>query len=138
MDLQSFIESLVAKIHSTPPNIEKLSRLFQDFYALASSHVNTHVSALASRQSRDASPARSVSSISSAASRLRSTLSSNDKLKVDSERPMITAEELEARKSQRKAIESKRGLLEEAVERRLCEGIYTRIYRHKSTEGRCS
>lgn len=47
---------------------------------------------------------------------------------------MITTEELAGRKQARRAMESKRRLLEEAVERRLCEGIYDRIYRHKSTQ----
>lgn len=47
---------------------------------------------------------------------------------------MITADELANRKRARKALEAKHGLLEEAVERRLCEGIYDRIYRHRSTQ----
>lgn len=47
---------------------------------------------------------------------------------------MITSEELADKKRARKALEGRRGLLEEAVERRLCEGIYDRIYRHKSTQ----
>ncbi|KFG86135.1 VPS9 domain protein [Metarhizium anisopliae] len=133
----SFIESLSAKVHSTPPNIEKLSRLFQDFYALASSHIATHLSALATKQSRDISPAPSGSSISSAASRLRSkaaSLGTKDKPKVETERQMITAEELANRKRARKVLEAKRGTLEEAVERRLCEGIYNKIYRHRTTQ----
>lgn len=135
---KSFIESLGAKVHSTPPNIEKLSQLFQDFYAQASSHINTHISALATRRSRDVSPAASGSSISSAASRLRNKASnlnaSKDKPKSESEQQMITSEELADRKQARKALEIKRHLLEEAVERRLCEGIYHRIYQHKSTQ----
>ncbi|POR37962.1 Vacuolar protein sorting-associated protein 9b [Tolypocladium paradoxum] len=133
----SFIESLGAKVHATPPSIDRLSQLFQEFYALASSHIATHISALASRQSRDASPAPSASSMSSAASRLRSkatSLGAKDKPKVEAELQMITAEELAERKRARKALEAKRGLLEEAVERRLCEGIYDRIYRHRSTQ----
>ncbi|KAG6007815.1 hypothetical protein E4U21_005535 [Claviceps maximensis] len=137
----SFIESLGARIHSTPPNIEKLSRMFQDFYASASSHVNTHINTLATRQRREASPAPSISSISSAASRLRSKASSigaKDRPKGEAQqqqqqRQMITAEELANRKKARKALESKRAMLEEAVERRLCEGIYDRIYRHRTT-----
>ncbi|UNI14195.1 hypothetical protein JDV02_000850 [Purpureocillium takamizusanense] len=131
----SFIESLGAKVHSTPPNIDKLSQLFQDFYVSASSHIATHVSALAYRQSRAASPA-APSTMSSAASRLRSkaSLGSKDKPKVEAEQQMITAEELASRKRARKALETKRGLLEEAIERRLCEGIYDRIYRHSSTQ----
>lgn len=46
---------------------------------------------------------------------------------------MLTAEELANRKKARIALEQKKVLLEEGVERRLCEGIYDRIYRHKST-----
>ncbi|GJN77373.1 hypothetical protein PLIIFM63780_000863 [Purpureocillium lilacinum] len=133
----SFIESLGAKVHPTPPNIDKLSQLFQDFYTTASSHIATHVSALAYRQSREASPAAPANTMSAAASRLRSkatSLGSKDKPKVEAEQQMITAEELASRKRARKALETKRGLLEEAVERRLCEGIYDRIYRHSSTQ----
>lgn len=122
-----------------PPNIDNLSQRFQDFYAQASSHINTHINALASKQSREASPAPSASSISSAASRLRTKASSSlsvnkEKPKTESEQQMITSEELADRKQARKALEVKRHLLEEAVERRLCEGIYDRIYRHKSTQ----
>lgn len=47
---------------------------------------------------------------------------------------MITADELADRKKARKALEAKKGLIEEAVERRLCEAIYDRIYRHRSTQ----
>lgn len=47
---------------------------------------------------------------------------------------MITTEELAEKKRTRKAIEARKALLEEIVERRLCEGIYNRIYRHRSTQ----
>lgn len=135
----SFVESLSAKVHSTPPNIDKLSQLFQDFYTLASSHIQTHISALATRQRRGPSPSPSTtSSISSAASRFRSRTASlksskDSKPKLEVEHQMITAEELADRKKARKALEVKKGLIEEAVERRLCEAIYGRIYRHRST-----
>ncbi|OAR00881.1 hypothetical protein LLEC1_07959, partial [Akanthomyces lecanii] len=134
----SFVESLSAKVHSTPPNIDKLSQLFQDFYTLASSHIQTHISALATRQRRGPSPSPSASSISSAASRFRSRTASlksskDSKPKLEVEHQMITAEELADRKKARKALEVKKGLIEEAVERRLCEAIYDRIYRHRST-----
>ncbi|RFU80009.1 vps9 domain-containing [Trichoderma arundinaceum] len=131
----SFVESLSAKVHSTPPNIAKLSQLFQEFYTVASSHIGTHISALASRQSRETLQAPPASS--SVASRLRSkaaSLGSKDKPKAENEHQMITPEELASRKKARKALEAKRSLLEEAVERRLCEGIYDRIYRHRSTQ----
>ncbi|KYK60059.1 VPS9 domain protein [Drechmeria coniospora] len=133
----SFIESLGAKVHPTPPNIDRLSDLFQEFYALAASHIGTHLSALASRHSRNASPATSNNSISSAANRLRfkaPSLGTKEKQKVGTEHQMITADELASRKRARRALEGKRSLLEEAVERRLSEGIYDRIYRHRSTQ----
>ena len=94
-------------------------------------------------QSREASPAPSASSISSAASRLRNKATSfsvtRERPKAETEQQqqqqqMITAEELAGRKQARRALEVKRHMLEEAVERRLCEGIYDRIYRHKSTQ----
>ncbi len=47
---------------------------------------------------------------------------------------MITSEELANKRKARRALEAKKGLLEEAVERRLCEAIYDRIYRHRSTQ----
>ncbi|KAL6692651.1 hypothetical protein J3F84DRAFT_383463 [Trichoderma pleuroticola] len=131
----SFVESLSAKVHSTPPNIAKLSQLFQEFYAVASSHIGTHISALATRQSREIFQPPPPSS--SVASRFRSkaaSLGSKDKSKAENEQQMITPEELANRKKARKALEAKRSLLEEAVERRLCEGIYDRIYRHRSTQ----
>lgn len=142
LTLPSFIESLSAKVHSTPPNIDKLSQLFQDFYALASSHINTHISALATRHSRDELPvSASSNSLSATASRLRSkaaSLGSKEKPKetpkAGPEQQMITAEELAERKRARKALEAKKGLMEEAVERRLCEAIYKKIYRHRSTQ----
>lgn len=135
--LHSFVASLNAKVHSAPPNIKKLSSLFQDFYATAHTNINTHISALATRQSRDASPAPSISSISTAASKLRSRTTSHTSLGAkakEHEQQMITTEQLADRKRARKALEARKALLEEVVERRLCEGIYNRIYRHRSTQ----
>ena len=133
----SFIDSLSHKVHPTPPNIDNLSRLFQDFYHSASSHINTHVASLLTRHSREKSP----SARSSPASLLRmkaASIGGKDRAKTlaktEGEQQMITADELADRKRTRKALEQKRSLLEEAVERRLCEGIYPRIYRHRSTQ----
>ncbi|KAI2626524.1 hypothetical protein GGR54DRAFT_591405 [Hypoxylon sp. NC1633] len=136
----NFIDSLSAKVHPTPPNIDKLSQLFQDFYHVAASHIRTHIDSLATRQMREASPNTSSYSRASAASLLRSkaaSFSSKDRTRVTptkEEQQMLTAEEFADRKRARKALEQKRILLEEAVERRLCEGIYDRIYRHRSTQ----
>ncbi|KAI1457731.1 hypothetical protein F4805DRAFT_427130 [Annulohypoxylon moriforme] len=136
----NFIDSLSAKVHPTPPNIENLSRLFQDFYHVAASHIRTHIDSLATRQTREISPTPSSYSRASAASLLRSkaaSFSNKDKTKTTptkEEQQMLTAEEFADRKRARKALEQKRILLEEAVERRLCEGIYDRIYRHRTTQ----
>ncbi|KAL2068203.1 hypothetical protein VTL71DRAFT_16301 [Oculimacula yallundae] len=132
----SFIDSLSAKVHSSPPSVDKLSALFQDFYVVAANHINTHISALSSRQHRASSPAPSV------ATRIRAkaaSISNKDRPKVqlvrrDSEQQMLTAEEIADRKRARKVLEQKRIALEEAVERRVTEGIYSRIWRHKSTQ----
>lgn len=136
----NFIDSLSAKVHPTPPNIDNLSRLFQDFYHVAASHIRTHIDSLATRQNREISPTPSSYSRASAASLLRSkaaSFSNKDKTKTTptkEEQQMLTAEELADKKRARKALEQKRILLEEAVERRLCEGIYDRIYRHRTTQ----
>jgi hypothetical protein len=47
---------------------------------------------------------------------------------------MLTVEEIADRKKFRKTLEQKRIALEEAIERRVCEGIYERIWRHRSTQ----
>jgi hypothetical protein len=83
-----------------------------------------------------------VSSLSSTASKLRAkaaSISKQDRPKIplerkDSEQQMLTAEEIADRKRARKALEHKRVALEEAVEKRVCEGIYDRIWRHRSTQ----
>ncbi|CZR59258.1 related to VPS9 [Phialocephala subalpina] len=131
----SFIDSLSAKVHPTPPSVDKLSALFQDFYTVAATHISTHISALSSRQHRESSPAPSVTS------RLRAkaaSIGNKDRPKIPPERrdseQMLTVEEIAERKRARKVLERKRIALEEAVERRVTEGIYDRIWRHRSTQ----
>ncbi|EKD13477.1 VPS9 domain protein [Drepanopeziza brunnea f. sp. 'multigermtubi' MB_m1] len=133
----SFIDSLSAKVHPTPPTVDKLSGLFQDFYVVAASHINTHISALSSRQHRSNSPAPTT-----VAGKIRAkaaSISSKDRPKIssarkESEQQMLTTEEIAERKRARKVLEQKRVALEEAVERRVTEGIYSRIWRHRSTQ----
>ncbi|MCJ1350880.1 MAG: hypothetical protein MMC33_000861 [Icmadophila ericetorum] len=136
-----FIASLTnAKIYSTPPSIERLSEIFQDFYLQAESHIFTHIQTLSSRQYRDVSSSLSTSSklpnnprsslkLKSQAS--RDTIDSPER--VAPERQMLTADEITNRKKARKLLEHKRLALEEAVERRVCEGVYDRIWRHRGT-----
>ncbi|KAE8151298.1 hypothetical protein BDV25DRAFT_139019 [Aspergillus avenaceus] len=113
-----FVNSLGAKVHSSPPTIDKISLLFQDFYIRAESHIATHISALASRINRDPAP-------------YPQTKSKNKD--VDNSRQMLTASEVTERRIARKGLASKRVALEEAVERRACESIYDKIWRHKAT-----
>lgn len=108
---------------------------------MAAQHIQTHIASLSSRQNRNNTPRPSVLARTSTASILRAkaaSLGSFEKAKgtetPEPEQQMLTTEELADRKKARKALEQKRVLLEEAVERRLCEGIYDRIYRHRSTQ----
>ncbi|KAK8049331.1 hypothetical protein PG994_011061 [Apiospora phragmitis] len=136
----NFIDGLSAKVNPVPPNVDNLSSRFQDFYATASHHIQTHIDSLASRQSRYESPRPAAPSRASTASILRAkaaSLTGKDKPKpastAEGEQQMLTTEELANRKKARNTLEQKKILLEEGVERRLCEGIYDRIYRHRST-----
>lgn len=135
--IDNFIDSLSAKVHAAPPNIDDISRRFQDFYNTAAQLIQTHISSLSTIQNR--TPRPSVTTRPSAASILRAkaaALGSKEKAKAPEaeQQQMLTPDELANRKKARKALEQKRFLLEEAVERRLCEGIYDRIYRHRTTQ----
>ncbi|KAL1891465.1 hypothetical protein Cpir12675_004942 [Ceratocystis pirilliformis] len=140
----SFVESLTAKVHPTPPSIDRLHVLFQEFYDLASSHISTHIATLATQQIRESSsaPTSTVPSLSRSFLGRRAPASAAPSTKrnapEDSEQQMLSAEEMAAKQQARKAFEAKKMRLEEAVERRLCEGIYDRIYRHRSTQDQAS
>ncbi|KAK5056079.1 hypothetical protein LTR84_012630 [Exophiala bonariae] len=129
-----FVESLKVKVYNEPPTIDQLSDLFQEFYARASGAIAIHISALRSKLNREPSPAPSKSSTKS---RSLTAKHSSDALKprdaVGASQQMLTASEVTEKRKQRKMLEFKRILLEEAVERRVCENIYDKIWRHKST-----
>ncbi|KAE8353944.1 hypothetical protein BDV28DRAFT_97252 [Aspergillus coremiiformis] len=113
-----FVNSLTAKVHTSPPTIEKISILYQDFYIRAESPIATHISALASRINREPSSHTQPKSKSKG---------------VDNSRQMLTASEVTEKRIARKMLATKHVALEEAVERRACESIYDKIWRHKST-----
>lgn len=137
-----FIDSLSAKIHPTPPTADKLSVMFQDFYVLASSHVSTHISLMASqrrgRGSRSPSVSSSSSSVSKGVSRSNTiNVKERDSTVSDKFNPaqqMLTTAEIEERRRARQQLENKRHRLEEALERRVCEAVHDRIWRHRSTQ----
>ncbi|KAJ5666277.1 Vacuolar sorting protein 9 subgroup [Penicillium maclennaniae] len=128
-----FINSLSAKVHNSPPTIDKISSLFQVFYDRAESHIATHISALASRINRESTPQVPPRVRGSGLSRLTNKGSQDDLRSSGLGRQMLTPDEVEERRKARKALEYKRAAMEEAAERRVCEQVYDKIWRHKST-----
>ena len=138
--IDRFVESLGAKIHITPPSIEKLSDIFQDFYLRAEASIATHISSLAAKQNRVASPNPSISSKSSlgrgdgAAKKPPSRKGTSESSRAPNpEQQMLTPQEITERRKARRLLDRKGTALEEAVERMVCERVYNRIWRHKST-----
>ncbi|KLJ05402.1 hypothetical protein EMPG_11121 [Blastomyces silverae] len=133
-----FIASLSAKVYSTPPSIDRLSDLFQDFYVRAAAHISTHISTLASRLNRQPLPSPQPQ-ISGKAQRDPLSNSSGHKdnqkgsEKLTTGQQMLTAEEVAEKRRARKILQYKGHALEEAVERRACEAVYEKIWRHKNS-----
>ncbi|UPX14278.1 uncharacterized protein EKO05_0004767 [Ascochyta rabiei] len=127
---ERFLESLSAKVHPTPPTADSLSDLFQDFYTRASAKINTHIATLSVRLTSDTfiSQANKGSTPSSRAASIRKGSDAN------AEQQMLSASEMSDRKKARKSLEAKRASLEEAVERAVCEKVYDRVWRHRSTD----
>lgn len=127
------MESLSTKAFSEPPTIDQISELFQEFYVRASSSISIHIASLRSKLNRDSSPTPSKASTRQ---RQVSGKKSHDSLAPpgsDGSQQMLTASEVTEKRKQRKLLDYKKLLLEEAVERRACEKIYEKIWRHKST-----
>ncbi|OJD12277.1 hypothetical protein ACJ73_09383 [Blastomyces percursus] len=133
-----FIASLSAKVYSTPPSIDRLSDLFQDFYVRAAAHISTHVSTLASRLNRQpSSPSQSQTSGKGQPDPLSNSSGHKDSQKgsekLTTDQQMLTAEEVAEKRRARKILQYKGHALEEAVERRVCEAVYEKIWRHKNS-----
>ena len=129
LELQSyadrFLESLSQKSFNEPPTIDTLAEIFQEFYLKANQKIATHIAVLHARLNRSVSPAPSQSSIKSRASK-----SSKDP--TESQQMLSATEVIEKRKA-KKLLEYKKVLLEEAMEKRVCEKVYTKLWRHNST-----
>lgn len=108
--------------------------MFQEFYIRASGSISIHIASLRSKLNRDSSPAPAKGA---ARTRQVSGKKSTDSLTPASDaagaQQMLTATEVTERRKQRKLLDYKKLVLEEAVERRACEKIYDKIWRHKST-----
>ncbi|TKA26137.1 hypothetical protein B0A50_04634 [Salinomyces thailandicus] len=125
---ERFLDNLAAKIHPTPLTADALSDLFQDFYERAANHIATHIATLAARIGRKkpaATGGKGRTRAGSAAKRGGSPASGGE---------MLTVDEVAERKKARRLLELKRVALEEAVERGVCERLYERIFKHKSTD----
>ena len=129
-DLSRFLESLSAKVHPSPPTADSLSDLFQDFYTRASAKINTHIATLSARLTSETFVSQ-ANKASAPSSRAGSITKGSD---PNAEQQMLSASEMSDRKKARKSLEAKRASLEEAVERAVCEKVYDRIWRHRSTD----
>lgn len=109
----SFIESLSLKIHPTPLSVAQLMEVFQQFYVTAFQQIDTHVShsylSLSSKKTRPSPSPKNPTQ-------------------------MLSLSEISQKKRDRKLLDAKRLALEEAVERKITEGVYDRIWRHKSAD----
>ncbi|KAI5820551.1 hypothetical protein BZA77DRAFT_274165 [Pyronema omphalodes] len=105
-----FITSLTKPIHPAPLTISQLSDMFQQFYGAASQAINKHVS-------------QSFLSISS----------KRPRTKVPNTQ-MLSKAEIVQKKRDRKMLQVKQIALEEAIEKRVTDALYDKLWRHKSTD----
>ena len=128
-----FVDSLTAKVYQEPPSIDQLSDLFQEFYARASGAVSIHIAALRSRLNRENTPTPSKVAAKTKTVSSKPSFDSLGSGPGRGSQQMLTASEVTERRKQRKLLEYKRIVLEEAVEKRVCEKIHDKLWRHKST-----
>lgn len=127
---ERFLESLTAKVHPTPLSADALAELFQEFYGRAYAKINTHIATLSARLTSETYVANAKKG-TAPSSKPASIRKGSDQ---SGEQQMLSATEMADRKKARKALEVKRLALEEAVERAVCEKVYQRIWRHRSTD----
>jgi hypothetical protein len=132
---ERFLESLSAKVHPAPLNADTLSDMFQDFYERAASQISVHIATLASRLGRkESSPSATVRTSKGRARAGSSAKRNGSPASTTSGGEMLTVSEVSDRKKARKLLELKRLALEEAVERGVCEKIYEKLWKHRSTD----
>lgn len=132
---ERFLESLSAKVHPAPLNADTLSDMFQDFYERAASQISVHIATLASRLGRkETSPTATTRNSKGRARAGSSAKRTGSPASTTSGGEMLTVSEVSDRKKARKMLEFKRLALEEAVERAVCEKIYDKLWKHRSTD----
>jgi len=97
-------------VHPAPVNVTQLAELFQQFYGTTQQAIGKYVS-------------QSYQALASKKPRSRTTTTQ-----------MLSKAEMVQKKRDRKLLEIRRIALEEAIEKRVTEGMYEKIWRHKSTE----
>lgn len=138
--VDSFLESLGAKVHPTPLTIDQLSELFQNFYEHSQSRIDDHIATETSRYPGQSGRTPSITSSSSALSRgggrrtLRTSLKGNTRLDSGDHQQMLTPAEVRNRRKVRKQLDHRRVVLEELVERSVCERVYPKLWRHRTTD----
>jgi len=132
---ERFLESLSAKVHPAPLSADTLSDMFQDFYERASSQISVHIATLASRLGRkETSPVATVRNAKGRARAGSSAKRNGSPASTTSGGEMLTVSEVSDRKKARKVLELKRLAWEEAVERAVCERIYDKLWKHRTTD----
>jgi hypothetical protein len=128
---ERFLERLSAKVHPTPFTADGLSELFQEFYERAAGHIATHIATLSARLNRD--PPRATSKTPTKG-RPRAGSGARNGSDDAGGGEMLTVKEVADRKKARRLLEVKRLALEEAVERGVCEKVYDKIWKHRTTD----
>ncbi|KAM0714307.1 hypothetical protein Q7P37_010094 [Cladosporium fusiforme] len=132
---ERFLESLSAKVHPAPLSADILSDMFQDFYERAASQISVHIATLASRLGRkETTPSATVRNTKGRARAASAAKRSGSPASTTSGGEMLTVSEVSDRKKARKQLELKRLALEEAVERAVCEKIYEKLWKHRTTD----
>ncbi|KAK6434119.1 hypothetical protein LTR95_009702 [Oleoguttula sp. CCFEE 5521] len=131
---ERFLESLNAKVHPAPLSADVLSDMFQDFYERAASQISTHIAILTARIGRRRDDDIAAPRTGKTRARAGSGAKRGGSPASLSGGEMLTPSEVSHRKKARRALEVKRLALEEAVERSVCEKMYDRIWKHRSTD----
>ncbi|QIW95031.1 hypothetical protein AMS68_000549 [Peltaster fructicola] len=129
---ERFLDGLLAKVHPAPMTADQVSQKYQDFYERAAAQINTHIAALISKIGRPQIGSSRASlkgrpRAGSATKRAESPASISGG-------EMLTPSEVTDRRRARRLLELKRVAMEETVERCVCERIYDRLWKHRSTD----
>lgn len=132
---ERFLEGLQAKVHPAPLTADQLSDMFQDFYDRAAQQIATHIASLASKIGREKTEPAPLGRLSlKGRPRAGSGSKRADSPASASGGEMLTPVEVTDRRKARRALEIRRSGMEETVERCVCEKVYERIWKHRSTE----